>query len=408
MQNIFVRYNYKEIMQVIIPVFVLTNFYNYRPLVESYAWKRIITFISLGIFFYSLNVALKKYSSDSISLCVKRLILLFVGSIFVGLVMHGHGFTGGLTHTANALLSVFFFYLMKQRISTRSVMQSIWILLIIGTIFHIGAICTYPNNIFCYSEQFQEGGEGSLDSRGVIRFAVPCNDFVVMGIFYALNRRKQSKWYYFLLLFLFVLLSLRGTRTPVFATIIISALYVGWNYKHKIRLFIIMLFGVAMMPSFYNHILESNSNNPIVKYIQLTDKQIDANENEEDIRIQMAKYYIFDYNTNIAQLIIGNGSPSLESKYGQDIEKNKETKSYYLSDVSYAMIFVYYGLLGLFVYYLLLKQTIKINVKPDFEYSKLFILYFFFTSITGSYLMTRFLYMSFGLYLMEQNRIKKQ
>ena len=154
-----------------------------------------------------------------------------------------------------------------------------------------------------------------------------------------------------------------------------------------------------------NLIIDSKSDNILIRYLQLTYEQIFESD-EEDVRIKMSEYYFFDYNDNIIQVFLGNGIPTSDSDYGRSIENNKTFKKYFLSDVSYPLIYIYYGLLGLILYTNLLYTVIKMKVTPQYEFSKLFAFFFFLVSFAGRYIVFNSMFMALGLYLMSMNRGK--
>ena len=399
------KYNLKELAIIILPFIVFNDFFNYKGIVENQTLIGIISLLKIIFFIFCLPTT--RIFNDKISTSVKWILYLLVGSILVGMIVSGQNITGGLTFTSHALCLCAYFWFIKYKISSRSMIQALWILVALYAFFLIYSLTTFPNHVFGYSESSIENSEGSLAQRGVIRLAVPGSEFVICAIFFVLNLRYTNKKYLLLLIPLFVLLALRGTRTPLFLTIALSVCYLVWHNKYRVY---IIVAGTVLLVLTYsailNSFLNSQSDNIIVKYVQLTNAQLNESD-EENIRVRMAKYYFFDFNENIVQVLIGNGVPSSSSEYGRAIQYNKDFLSYYLSDVSYPLIYIYYGILGLVLYMALLYNVIRTKVSPRYEFAKLFVLYYFIVSLTGGYLVVYSMYMTIGLYLIAKNRIRK-
>lgn len=398
------KYNIKELVIIILPLVVFSNFFNYRELVLNPMATYAIAFIELIFFVLCLPCTMK--FKDNLSVCVRNILFLFVGSIFVGMIVSGQSITSGLTFTCRVLTFCVYFWLMKFRVSSRSVVQVIWIMVVLYTICWISSLLTYPNHSFGYFNNWEAYGEGGLEQRGIIRLDVPGVELLACVIFYSLYMRSINKKYIFLLIILFIILLLQGARTPFFVTFILCALYLVWHSKLRKTIIISGTILILLMNSFLiNLIIDSKSDNILIRYLQLTYEQIFESD-EEDVRIKMSEYYFFDYNDNIIQVFLGNGIPTSDSDYGRSIENNKTFKKYFLSDVSYPLIYIYYGLLGLILYTNLLYTVIKMKVTPQYEFSKLFAFFFFLVSFAGRYIVFNSMFMALGLYLMSMNRGK--
>lgn len=402
MKNIFSDFNIREVLLVISPFLVFYRFYNLRPIVESNFYSAILSLICIGFFLWTLPV-MCKIQKKELSVSVRNVIFVLVGSVLVGLFISNQDLYGSLRAIGSTLGICMFFWLIRYKISSKAVEQSLIIILVLTCILHIIALLTFPNNIFGYSEVLLERAEGDIESRGIMRIGIPGQDFVILGIFYVLNIGKSQKKILLFLIPLFVMLLLRGTRTPLLMTILISFIYIAWNTKHKIVLTLLCITAYFVVPVAIERMLKSdNSDNILINYVKISNAQINE-QDDDDIRVRMAKFYLFDFNDNILQIVFGNGVPWATSDYGRKIQKLSEYESYYTSDVGYVHIFVHYGLIGIFVYLLLLFKILKTSVSKQYEYAKLFVLYFYLVSITGVYIVSSSLYLAFGLYLMFNN-----
>lgn len=394
-------YNLKELSIIIIPFLIFYRCFNYKPFVEATWYNDFLSLAYIVFFCCAVPVIFRKYSNTSISRCIKYLIFLFLGAIITGYLSSGQSLYNSLRAIGPTMLICMYFIMIEYKISSRSIVQAFVIIFIINTIVHLFALGQFPDNVFAYSSVLADRAAGDEDSRGIIRVAAPASDFVILCIFFVLNLRYKSKKFLLLLIPLFTLLVMRGTRTPLIMTILLCCLYVTWKFKNKWVLFLIFFFAYFELPAAYDSILKSNSNNIIVKYVKLTNAQV--SNSEDDIRFEMAKYYIFDYNRTPLQVFWGNGVPFGTSSYGQKISENCDN-GYFMDDVGYVQVYIQYGILGILIYLLLLYKIIKTPVVREYEYAKLFVIYYFMVSITGCYLINQVYFMSFALYLMETNK----
>ena len=159
----------------------------------------------------------------------------------------------------------------------------------------------------------------------------------------------------------------------------------------------------------YQMILNSDSNNAIVKYVQMTSNQIErSNEKEEDIRIEMARYMFTEFNEgNILRTLFGNGVPGYNGHYAKIIEKLGDKRDYYPVDTAFTTIYVYFGIIGLILYAQLLWIVIRTKVTPEGSFAKLYIFYLYLISPANSALIfSGSLTLGIALYIIQQNQIK--
>lgn len=131
--------------------------------------------------------------------------------------------------------------------------------------------------------------------------------------------------------------------------------------------------------------MESTSHDALTTYVQMTQEQVENNEDEDDIRVEMAKFMLFDYNqSNLFRVIFGNGFPSGDSEYSLQLRKLSRNQHYYTDDVGIIQIFVYLGLVGLIVYFLVFYKGIKTTVPIEFSFGKLFLIHYILISFANN------------------------
>ena len=190
---------------------------------------------------------------------------------------------------------------------------------------------------------------------------------------------------------------MRGTRTPFFATIALCVGYFILSIKRKWIAIVVGLVIYAIASFGYNAILNSKSNNPIVNYIQLTESQLD--NGDADIRVQMTNYYLRTFNDgNILKNILGNGVPGFSS-YGDIIQFNGEKQYYWVVDVGFTQIFVYFGIVGLFLHLRLFICIIFSKISQEALFAKMTMLYSFIILPTNNMLLSRPIVIAVTLYV---------
>lgn len=402
--------------KIVIIYCILNAFFNNYYLqtkIPSYGGIAILFFTSLLILYFKR--ILKNIKGNNISSIVSKILLMYVFSIVWVFILWGQMPWSSLivmSSIGGIFPLIIYFVLQKYKISTKSLVKAIVYIYIIYVICYIIGLCTLPTPLFGYSpDKTLEEFADSLVQRGVIRLAVPGADFVVLIIFFILTRYKDKKIFYFLLIPVAITLLMRGTRTPFFATIIIAFIYYLWQIKHK---WIIVFIGIVIYicsGSIYQMILDSDSDNAVVKYVQMTSQQVEhSNEKKEDIRIEMARYMLTEFNEeNPFRIIFGNGVPGYDGHYSKIIEKLGDNRKYFPVDTAFTTIYVYFGIIGLILYIQLLWIVIKTRVTQEGAFAKLYIFYLYLISPTNSALVfSGALTLGIALYIIQQNQIKNQ
>lgn len=401
--------NYKEVGLVLLPLLIFGKIFSFKPLVENAFINKIIIILYISFFLFCLPTIFRRVSPHyKIFHAVRHVIFVLCGAPLVGILIHNQHFYSGFSFISMSLSICMFFWLVRFKISSQSVIQAIFIYVLLAILIQSLCFLTFPNHIFGYNERLFELSEMTRETRGTIRFSIPGHDLLACFIFYLINQKSNLKQNLPIIIVLFLFFILRGTRLPLFVTLLICITYLVMHTKYK---FIILIFSIILIipiaTSTFNTILKSNSNNILIKYIQITNKQLFESD-EEDIRIRMAKYYLTEFNDSPLQIILGNGVPGDGTTYDKQIKRNMNFHSFFLSDIGYIQIFIYYGLIGICIYFILLYKALSTDIVPQYEFAKLFVIFYFLSSLTGAYILSNALYMSLALYLIETNKKKPQ
>jgi hypothetical protein len=136
-------------------------------------------------------------------------------------------------------------------------------------------------------------------------------------------------------------------------------------------------------------LLNSNSENPIVKYVQITSSQIENNNaGVEDIRVQMSKYMLTELNAdNPICIFIGNGIPG-HGKFQSRLTALENNKAFWVVDVGLIVIYVYFGIVGIIIYIGLLIMIIRLRIDTKYYFAKLYLFYLYLILPTNCSLIT--------------------
>lgn len=395
------RVRKKYIGLIVLFYFLWTNCFNFYLLDDkNNQLGEFREIVMLVITILLLPMIVKSLRSKYLDSSMSRLIMMAAFSLVTALFFWGQTPYYSVRAISSVMLPlVVFFVLMKYDVSVREIMIAIAILCIMHGLFQIIGTLTFPNVIFGNAgKEALERSMGDLETRGVLRLAVPGTDFVPLTMFMVMVAARKQKKMYLLLIPLAVVLLMRGTRTPFFITLLVCFCYYMINMKRKWIALILLVLSYVSFSALYDSLLNSTADNVVVNYVQMSEHQLD--NDEDDIRVQMAKFYIFDFNEgNILKVIFGNGIPS-HSEYGTVVNRLSEFKYYYIVDVGLVEIFVYFGIIGLIVYFSLLRNVIKADVTDSCMFAKLGIYYFFIILPTNSMLISNPLPVAFIMYVL--------
>lgn len=398
----------KNIIPILILLFCIWNkFFNFKPFVEAQWYSQLSDVFTVCFVIFLLKEILRKRERFSVANGLSLICIIFFFSILWSYILRGQSFYGSLRALSKLFPVIIFFFLSKYKIGNQQVVKTMAVLCLMYMFFHLSALATYPNHLFGYSEHLMEQAESTMEQRGVLRLGIPGQDFIVAIIFLVLTKFRHKKNFYILLIPLFSMLLLRGTRTPLFVTLVICIIYYLWQIRHKFVTFFIGIVLFAILNIAYEHLLNSNSDDILTNYVQMTALQLENNNDTEDIRIEMSKYYFTQFNDNIFEIIFGNGVPFGKSDYGKEVSRLSNTHLYYLADVGITDIFVLFGVIGLIAYGLLLISVIRTKIDEKYMFAKLYIFYTYLILPTNVSLISLApMIFAMNLYLVYNGRIK--
>lgn len=382
-----------------------TRFFNFYLFSNYTNWYKIEESIVLVLFVFMIPSIFRGLKEHTISKNISQLLVMFALSVVWAYLFWGQSMYQSIRGlTGSCLLLVLYFLFKNKKVSIDSITKAVLILSAIYCVCMAIAIATFPNCMFgdfSSSLSTAEDFERTFEQRGAMRLPVPGADFVILAIFVLISKYKEHpKMFLWLIPLIFFLLQ-RGTRTPIFLTVGIAIIYRIWSMKNKFFVIVLSVVLYVISLAAFSSLLNSDSDNLIVKYIQMSNEQLENNKDEEDIRVQMATYYMTEFNKeNILKSITGNGIPSGDSAYGKKRDYLMDVKCFFVEDVGFVQIFVWFGLIGLFLYAKLLVKAIKIPRKQNYTYGFLYIVYLFAILPTNCSLTTQPIFLAIAMYVL--------
>ena len=394
-----------------------TQFFSASFFVNMHIYRDLVVVVDLLVCAIFVPYAIKSHK-DVVSRQVWFLCLLFCFALLWGWLYWNEGLYTGFKTTfgSQGVFTLLFYFIYKKcQVSYQALIKVIFAIAIIYSSCYIIGILTYPNQIFGASLFFDESlFDKTLEDRGVLRLFLQGADFIIIAIFYLLVRFREKKICYLWLIPLFIMLVLRGTRTPLIVTGLMCLLYYLKSIKSKLLSISILVIAILSFNVVNDMLLNSTSDNPIVKYVQLTSNQMENNESkgEEDIRVQMSRYMLTELDANdLVCIWIGNGIPS-GGKLQARLTALENNNSFWVVDVGLIVIFVYFGIVGLIVYLGLLIMILKLKVDTKYYFAKLYLFYLYLILPTNCSLITLSSFMValalYILYLGNQERISNK
>ena len=351
------------------------------------ALKHLALIIDMLFSFYFLFCYIRYKKKHHVSLLEKSVSLLFLifwGSLIVG-SYQGQNFLYALKQLSMLYLIWGFYYYLRLYNIKVEFLFALFRYMFIGYLL-ITVICyiLFPHFLFgmpSYDNAIKHM-LSEADNRGVMRFNLPCKMLIPFFIFFQISKLQMSIKDISNLLFLFVCLFLIGNRFPLAVTVLCSFLLCmtskSLNLSQKVKLVVIFfVLGVLI----YNIPFTRNIVNNM---LEITSTQAEYGEN--DIRVISATYFFTELNEgDIFKNIFGNGIYTHDlSPYGKLMDYAHEI-GYWESDVGYAEIFVYFGLIGLIALLIWFIGVLTVRIPSEYFFLKIYLIFIIISMICGGY-----------------------
>ena len=361
-------------------VIVLSSLSFYNPL--GIIPSQLSKFIFYALSFYAIWVASKNgYPLDRIDYpqnAYKLLIFGVISSIFMVVLFQEQSFIVTSVATLPFIFSYLLFYvLLRFAIPKELVERTLLAFAAIGMCIYVINMITFPQIVFGI-------GEDEYDSsRGVVRLEIPSILLVVFCFFYSINKwiLAKQKEYIWLIVLSYIFIFLSVARQVILFSTIFGILFIMQKASWPKKILVIML-------SLFLILFALPRTTIYQSLVEVSKVQAERNMHKEDVRIRAWRFYTYEYQTNAATVLFGNGIPAKGKSRWAD--KHWHTVSYeyggngcFTVDVGWAGFFWDFGLLataGLLT--LMLKAMLK-KKRPDRQYLSYWCLYIICTAIAS-------------------------
>jgi len=265
---------------------------------------------------------------------------------------------------------LFFFFLYHYKVKIKFLEK---LLIIMGVLFstvYFAAIFS-PNII----------SAKILEERGTFRIGLPGIIFIIIGLFYSLQKiiyERNYKFAFLALLFITNIIA-TGTRTIIGITVLLSVFYL-YQSLHKKNIFSTLLaFSIFIIGTFifYN----------IIEFVFiLYERALAGKEGNFQIRLYAISFFFTDLFKSNYAYIFGNGFGSQLSSYGNQLLYLKKNYGLYLSDIGILGDYIRYGILFLLGVLIIIKSVRRSN----YLVNNTFIIYSFYFILLSIFTLSNF------------------
>ncbi len=287
-----------------------------------------------------------------------------------------------------------YFLLHRMNVRPKFLEKLILYISIIYLLFYLLQYIMYPRIIFDVSIK---------ESRDTLRIALPGAGFALVNYFLCLHKAFRSKYWSLLLINIltFIVFILLGGRQVVFMLIFVTILYVLLSKYVRSKLFIIILGVLGVVSLFFAF------ENIFLSLVHDTQKTQQAGT--ENIRLIGINYLLHNAFPNNISYIFGNGTPNINSPYGQFMHILKESKGIFISDIGMFGVYVYYGAFFVIASFAIIFKTFSLKIRKDRIYLKYYFITVLQATMTGiGFIQSDFIVLyCILLYLMDKSVAKK-
>lgn len=189
------------------------------------------------------------------------------------------------------------------------------------------------------SIQFVSPDMNFLEDRGTVRIFIPGSGYLFTAYFLALSNffiYKKAKYLLYTIPIIVVVLLL-GTRQVTASIVLLTLVNIILSRTIKSKAITFILISLCIIPVFY--LFQGI-------FIEMFEITMEQSENIDDnIRIRASTYFLFNYNKDFWWMLIGNGFPSPDSAYGQEIHSLSSSSFFWLEDIGLIGDFMKFGII---------------------------------------------------------------
>ncbi|TQO38571.1 hypothetical protein GQ41_3224 [Arenibacter algicola] len=306
---------------------------------------------------------------------IQLLLVAVVLSIFMASIFWGQAIVHGMIATAQYLVVMFFFYLLRIKFPIETLEKIIVAYGIIYILLYFFQLANAPTVLFGRSTW----GDEFTETRGIVRIIFPGGGVFVLTSFIAINKlSSKSKYHWF-----WLLLSLFGLIIPVLQVTrqFIAGIALIYLY-HAIRNFSLTKKVFVFMAGIVIGFVVYNSSIPVIEGL-IEASQNDVSEGADYIRILAGEYFLFDFSPDPVTSFFGNGVPYTgTSNYGIYMDMLEVEREFFLSDVGIITVYAMFGAPAIIAFIIIWIMSFVISVPKEYYYLKYYLWFLLMTSLT--------------------------
>lgn len=355
--------------------FALVGFFNYHQMLSDQLIKLIFYCVTIVAFALALtdrriNIDKTGYPKTAYHTMMTMIIL---SPVMAG-IFHGQPLLDSIV-TALSMIFVYlwFYILMKFEIPEEKIIRVILIGCAIAIPVYLINLKAFPGAMF---------GEPPVERiRGILRLPVVFIELFPLVLFYAINRWLISKRPIWIALIavciVMIVISVIRQIIVVSALLAIIFLFRSLNWKQR-ALVLVPLVVVAIV------IVPRLTVFQALNEVSEAQQEFNERNDQSDIRIQAWKFYTYDYQPNIATMILGNGIPALDkTQYGIEYGTDTAASECFEGDVGWAGFFFYFGAIATVALFIFMWKAMVRRQPPDRQYISYWIAFIMITAVAS-------------------------
>lgn len=290
----------------------------------------------------------------------------------------------------NFYYGIFFYFFLKiRKVKLVTINKVVPALILILDVLYI-----IQYNLIDYGINFMHISESYLNDNAIEgnRLRVMSSGFYSLGIFYGLNKYKDTgKYFYFIFIILgFYVMLLSGFRQLLFSAAISILFYMyktGYkiSFKHLLGIAVFIMLGVYII----------NTQDVQNKIQGMMNRNESQSFNDADyIRLVQLHYYLYEHFKSPIEWFFGSGMPYYKSSYGHFIENKYSHVDWGLLGQSWAL-----GILTVIGFLKFSIKAIKLKVDSNYTYISLWYIFLLTASVTNYEFMRNGNFLIHGLVL---------
>jgi hypothetical protein len=304
---------------------------------------------------YDKGVRFKQHSGLIIGLVF---LCVFLG-VFGAKWGHNQGFLLSFWASGYMYFYLFYFFLHAIKIRLDELERLIVFMGILFILTYFFQYAIYPKVLF---------GVRAHEERGTVRIFLPGASFAAFMFYYFLQKifTTDKKIYAVFCLLYFAVPILQGTRSLIANLLLGTIIFILFNKQVKSKIVVMMLMLISSVLVFFIF------QDIIMNLIEVSQSQV-AQDND-DIRIRSAKFFLYEFSPTKLNSLIGNGESHMADAYGMKVFFYKAFFGFYQSDIGIIGEYSKYGILWFLCVFLIARKLFVMKTAPRYTYIKFYAL----------------------------------